>query len=68
MLTRNKFDKIAAANAIEKGLGMTLDELRDADKIDLVFANSNLATAYEALISKMDDIEGELNLYWTDLF
>lgn len=68
ILEGNKFDKIAAANAIEKGLGMTLDELRDADKIDLVFANSNLATAYEALISKMDDIEGELNLYWTDLF
>ena len=68
VLEGNKFDKIAAANAIEKGMGKTLEELRDDQKIDFTYVNSNLASAYEALISKMDDIEGQLNLYWTDLF
>ena len=70
ILEGNKFDEIAAANAIEKGLGKTLEELRDEDKIKIDFSevNSNLAAAYKALISKMDDIKGELNLYWTDLF
>lgn len=68
VLEGNNFDKIAAANAIEKGLGKTLEELRDDQKIDFTYVNSNLASAYEALISKMHDIEGELNLYWTDLF
>ena len=68
VLEGNKFDKIAAANAIEKGMGKTLEELRDDQKIDFTYVNSNLASAYEALISKMDDIDGQLNLYWTDLF
>ena len=49
-------------------MGKTLEELRDDQKIDFTYVNSNLASAYEALISKMDDIEGQLNLYWTDLF
>lgn len=68
VLEGNKFDKIAAANAIEKGMGKTLEELREDQKIDFTYVNSNLASAYEALISKMDDIDGQLNLYWTDLF
>ena len=68
VLEGNKFDKIAAANAIETGMGKTLEELRDDQKIDFTYVNSNLAAAYEALISKMDNIKGQLNLYWTDLF
>ena len=69
VLEGNKFDEIAAANAIEKGLGKTLEELRDEDKIKIDFSevNSNLAAAYKALVNKMDDIKGELDLYWIDL-
>ena len=59
VLEGNKFDKIAAANAIETGMGKTLEELRDDQKIDFTYVNSNLVAAYEALISKMSDIEDE---------
>ena len=69
VLEGNAFDKIAAAQAMEAGLGKTLEELREDGKlIDFTYVNSNLASAYEALVSKMNDIKGQLNLYWTDLF
>lgn len=68
VLEGNKFDKTAAIDAIEKGMGKTLEELSEQELIDFTYVNSNLSAAYEALISKMSDIEGELNLYWIDLF
>jgi hypothetical protein len=68
VLEGNKFNKTAAIDAIEKGMGKTLEELSEQELIDFTYVNSNLSAAYEALISKMSDIEGELNLYWIDLF
>lgn len=67
VLEGNKFDQTAAVDAIERGMGKTLEELRDEDKIDFTYVNSNLAAAYEALVDKMDKIKGELNLYWLDV-
>ena len=49
-------------------MGKTITELKNEEKIDFTYANSNLAMAYEALINKMDDIKGELNLYWIDAY
>lgn len=68
VLEGNKFDQTAAVEGFEKGMGKTILELKDQEKIDFTYANSNLASAYEALINKMDDIKGELNLYWVDAY
>lgn len=68
VLEGNKFDQTAVIEAFEDGLGKTLEELRNEDKIDFTYVNSNLVAAYEALINKMDDIKGALNLYWIDAF
>ena len=68
ILEGNKFDQTAVVDAIEAGMGKTLEELRDDQKIDFTYVNSNLVAAYEALVNKMDDIKGALNLYWIDAF
>ena len=68
ILEGNGFDQGAAVEAFEAGMGKTITELKNEEKIDFTYANSNLAMAYEALINKMDDIKGELNLYWIDAY
>lgn len=67
VLEGNKFDYAAVVEAIEEGMSKTLDELAANEKIDFTFVNSNLASAYAALINKMDDIKDSLNLYWLDV-
>lgn len=67
VLEGNKFDQTAVVEAIEEGMSKTLEELADNQKIDFTFVNSNLTSAYAALINKMDDIKDSLNLYWLDV-
>ena len=67
VLQGNNFDKTAIGDKINGDFDKTLDELSAQEIIELTGSTENLATAYEALISKMHKIEGELNLYWIDI-
>lgn len=67
VLQGNNFDKTAVGDKINGDFDKTLDELSAQEIIELTGSTENLATAYEALISKMHKIEGELNLYWINV-
>lgn len=66
VLKGNDFDKTATVKALEKSFGKTLEELAKDGTIDLKEINAPLANAYEVLINKMNDIQGQLNIYWLE--
>lgn len=70
VLQGNGFDKGAVGTKMGDNLTKILDELTEGEKVDFTYPSDNVATAYELLVNKMNEIKQSeaMNLYWIDFF